>query len=655
MNAENLKKLENEIIYLTEMYERGEPVASDSYFDDRIILLKSLAPNSEVLNKISFDFGEILHRYPMLSTEKYHHLYEVDSNIKSDVRYNVSVKADGIAVGLKYYKDVELNKYVFIQALTRGDGIKGFDITESIGQMENLIKEFDCDLIGLTDEFIELRGEAIISKEQFNIINSNIEDKFTSARNLVAGTLNHKASNTSLANKRGIDILIYSVISDSIFVDEYKLNISLSNLLFDIEHIGFMVIDNTNCVGTKVKDTIKYFVDNRNDQKYEIDGVVVRIDDYNEFYDEGKTRTFYKGMFAYKFKSNSKVGKLQKVTWQVGRTGAITPVAHINPPVDIKGASISKVTLHNLSIYKRLALRNGDELLISRAGDVIPHILKNNTKHDSYSSKLIPRHCPSCDSELIVMSNDNSEHLMCNNIYCEAKLKNRIQYFFKVLDVKDIGSSKIDAMIEHGVDSIKSIYKLTNAQFKKYISTPTNRISERNAVKLYNNIHSKKKILLSTFITAFGFKGISDATAEKIFDKYKTLDSLLNIKTSNELKEIDGIGDKLALVFFDELITYRYNIIELSQEFDFVGVVNTKYQQNDKITGKTFIISGKLSKGKSFYYNLIEKQGGVIISTVNKNTDYLISDGKQSTKYKKAISIGVTIITERQLNNYLQG
>ena len=635
-----VKKLER---YL-KAYEDGTPLISDEEYDRLILNLKAIDPANAFLQKIGTIDGDYIHMIPMLSLDKIHHFEDLEMWVKK-FKYMCSLKLDGVAVSI-HYKLID-GEYHLHRAVTRGNGSSGKIITPVIENLENIPKTFKSNYF--KQQFLEIRGECIIYKDDFKVLKMH-NPEFVTARNLVAGSLN-TIHDPLILKKRNVKFVAYNVIGEGIYnniKDEDIRSIKFSRNLKAIARCGFKAVSN---ILHKTFDEIKEFIENiestRNQLPYDIDGIVIQINNVNRFLDKGFTDHHPRGAVAFKFKPDTTKATVCGVTWQVGRTGILTPVAELSPVV-LNGVTIKRATLHNYEYVKNMNLHINDIVQLQRSGDVIPKITENLIKHDEVSEVIIPTKCPTCKSDIVKVISETSgqTNLYCSNKSCPEVLTHRVINWIRVLDIKGIGPQLIQKLIKRRyIKDIPDLYKLSPRRLM-FID----KIKEKSANNIWKAIHTNKRITLAQLLGGLGIAGIGLTTAEKLCDHFNyDYDKFVNCDYAL-LFDIEGIGEVLSYNIKVDLERYAEIIGELMEILDLYNPNDkTSTKTKEGITGKKFCLSGSFSEGKRYYFDLIEKFGGIIKSSVVKDLDILVSNETTTSKYKKAKESGIKILKEKDL------
>lgn len=623
-------------------YYLGEnPLASDAEYDALIkkikeyekenpdnISLKSptqrVFPISQTL--INDGFKKVAHIEKMYSMEDVFSEEELKAWIKRNKFENedffIEPKFDGASLNL-LYENGEL-----ALALTRGDGEVGDDITINVMQIDSIPKKINY------YHKIEIRGEILILKDDFLKLNElklkNNENPFSNPRNAASGSLRLKEPNE--VSKRNLQFYPHGIGYNEL---TYKTH---SEAMEFVRSLGFNKDDFCKVVRANDLQTEYEFLQKERDKKpMMLDGFVLRVNDLSKCTDF--TSKFPKFMAAYKFAAYEQITKLLAVNYQVGRTGVITPVGVLEP-VNIDGAIVKSVTLHNYDEITRLELMINDNVSIIRSGDVIPKLTRvfKDRRNGSEICIKKPSVCPSCGENLFY------EDIMikCVNLNCKAKMLNQLIYFAskKCLNIDGLGDKIIELLFNEGkISTFECIYELTAADFIGLAGFADKKISN-----ILNSIEKSKECELSSFINALGIEHIGEVAAKKIANEFAYE---WYLKTEDEYLKIDGFGEQMAksVVKFSAI---NKNLIE--KFYKILNLKNTNIKSSDSLLGKIFVITGTLSKSRDYYEEIIIKNGGKTSSSVSKKTSYLLCGSDAGSKLSKAKELGILIINEEEFH-----
>ena len=668
MDRETARKkitnLREEIEYHNKLYyDDNENIISDYDYDLKMNELISLekefpefliltSPSLKVGGKITKDFKTFKHNTPMLSlsnTYSNSDLDDYDKRIKKllktdDIEYVCELKYDGVALSILYEK----NKLK--RAITRGDGKYGDDISNNA----LTIKTLPIKLNSEKTIDIEVRGEAFISKSNFKFLNKekekNNEQLFSNPRNTASGSL--KLQDSSEVAKRKINCFIYSLNSeiDGISTQEDGLNY--------LKKIGFNVPKTyEKCRNIdEVKSYIKKWEEKRNLLDVETDGIVIKINnlEYQEIL--GNTSKSPRWAIAYKYKAESKITRVKEILFQVGRTGAVTPVA-ILEPVQIGGSIVKRASLHNHNEIKRLDVRINDYVNIEKGGEIIPKItsvLKDKRGIDS-KKFLFTKNCPSCGSELIIENNQAVSYCK-NDVLCKPQIYGRIEHFISknAMDIEHIGPETIKGLVDKEIiKNVSDLYKIKfediiNLEFKLNEEGKVRSLKEKSCNNIIDSIEISKNKPFSNLLFALGIRYVGKTTAEKLTNHFKNIDNLIN-SNFDEIISVEEVGDKIA----ESIIKFFSNNenIELVNNLKRSGLIfSEKTQEMDsyKLENFSFVISGKfINFSRNEIQEKIKLNGGKLVKSLSSKTDFIIAGENMGPKKKLiAEKLNIKVISE---------
>ena len=618
---EEYDKLYHEVLE----YEKSHPedTASDS-------------PTKRVGGVVRDEFTKAKHIKRMWSMEDVFTTDEVqewlDRVVKNvgEVEYFCEPKFDGASLNL-LYKDGKL-----VRAITRGDGVVGEEVTDNVKTIRSVPLSIDY------LEQIEIRGEVVIRKDDFEIINQERlkegKTPFANPRNSASGGL--RQLDSSKTAKRRLVFYPWGLGENSL---EYS---NLSQKMDYIYNLGFLKPPYTKECKTieEIENFYQFLISKRDEIPMMMDGMVIKVDDITKAEQLGYTVKYPKWMCAYKFPAIEKVTKVNAITLQVGRTGVITPVAEVEP-IDVDGAIVSRATLHNFDEIERKGLMIGDSVILIRSGDVIPKITKVLTDRRTGDEIKInrPTNCPTCGSELL-----NEETLIkCQNMDCPDRVVNSIKYFASkgCMNIDGLGSKIVEILVkENKIKDILGLYSLKTEDLEGLEG-----FKERRITKLLEAIDATKGAELSRVINAMGIEHIGAVASKSI-----ALEFGLNVidVTEDELIDIDGIGGEMASSFVEFMRVNRKFVLKL---FEIIKpTVETKIEAiENPFKDKTVVLTGTMSVSRGIIKEMLEKLGAKVSGSVSKKTDYLIYGADAGSKYNKAIKLGVKTITEDEMRELL--
>ncbi len=617
------------------------------------LFITSDSPTQRVSGAVvSSTFEKVKHSTPMLSLENSYSLEDVTAwnqrvkknlNTNEDIEYIVEPKIDGLSAGLTYINNS------FVSGATRGDGEYGEDITENLKTVKNIPLKL------LSEENItlcEIRGEVYINKKDFQTLNETLLDKgaakFANPRNAAAGSLRQK--NPQITAERHLSFFVHS-FGQIQGLKEGKEIKKHSEFLKFCSKAGFPIQKNIKVCKTieEVKNFLMFLQDNRDNLPYEIDGAVVKINDYGQQKITGYTNKSPRWAIAYKFPARQAETKLLSIGLQVGRTGVVTPKAVLEP-VALSGVVISNATLHNFDEIERLNINIGDNVIIERAGEVIPKIIKVSKKNsDGYF--LPPMQCPSCGSKIV--KEDGDVYYNCINPSCPAQIRRSLIHFVSrdAMNIDGFGEAVIDQLLKQNkLHNFADIYKLNFDDFMML-----DLFKEKKANNLMQAIVDSKKQPLNKLISALGIKHIGDKSAQILAERFKNIDNLIGAKYE-ELISINEIGPVLVQSVIDFFANPK--TVKMIEELKMLGV-NTVDPEKDTsfspLANKTFVLTGELTSfTRKEAENLILSLGGKTTSSVSKKTDYVVAGENAGSKYDKAVKLGVKILNEKEFREMLK-
>lgn len=643
-------------------YVLAEPLISDEEYDKLIKELEKLesenphlitpdSPTQRVGKDLTKEFKPVKHKIPMLSlsnTYDEEDLYDFDRRVKEalppeeKVEYVVEYKIDGASASLNY-----VDGYLRTAA-TRGDGLVGEEITNNVRTIRSVpLKINIAKHIKYKLKDFEVRGEIYMRIKDFEQLNKERElageKLFANPRNSTAGTL--KLQDPKIVAKRNLNIFLYSLISLDEQLESQEENLKL------LKQLGFKVNPEYKICKNieEVLTFCKKLEEKRESLDYEIDGAVIKVNSIRQQNILGSIAKSPRWAVAYKFKAKQAFTKLNDIVWQVGRTGAVTPVAELEP-VKLAGSTISRATLHNLDEIKRKDIRVGDTVVLEKGGDVIPKIVAVILEQRPAKSKptLPPENCPVCNSKLIQPQDEVA--LYCENPECPAQIKGRLIHFASrgAMDIEGLGDALIDLFVEKGfIKHFSDIYKLKN---RREELVQIERLGEKSIDNILKAIEKSKEQPFHKVLFALGIRYVGAGAAQKIANHFGNIDSLI-AASEDEVSSIYEIGPSISKSiknFFS-----NKNNLHIIEELKSAGL-NFKSDikreiKNSALTNKTFVLTGTLSSltREEASVRIIER-GGKVTSSVSKNTDFVIAGEKAGSKLDKAEKLGVKILNEEE-------
>lgn len=608
------------------------------------------SPTQRVGSDLKNQFPPFKHSIPMLSlanTYNEEDLYDFDRKVKENlpdeekVEYVTELKIDGVSISL-IYRDGK-----FFKAATRGDGFTGEEVTNNVKTIKAVplkVNLIDSQKVNLKE--FEVRGEIYMELEAFKKLNEERAKKneklFANPRNSTAGTL--KLQDPGIVAKRPLSIFVYYLLmQESSITSQYE---SL-NLL---KELGFKVNPNFRLNGN-ISEVLEYcheWETKRDDLPYEIDGVVIKVNSLKQQKILGSIAKSPRWAVAFKFKAKQATTLLKKITWQVGRTGALTPVAELEP-VLLAGSTISRATLHNIDEIKRKDLREGDTVVIEKGGDVIPKVVSVLLEKRNPDSKEveIPKNCPVCNS--VLYRPENEVAIYCQNVNCPAQIKGRLQHFVSrgAMDIEGLGESLVDQLVDLGyLKSFDDIYNLKN-YYNELIAIEG--LGKKSIDNILAAIEKSKKQPLERLLFALGIRYVGVGAAQKLAAHFKSMDNLVNA-SEEEIESIYDIGSSIS----KSIISYFANKqnLEILSKLKSIGLnfeTSKEIVSGGELNNKSFVLTGTLSSmSREEAKNVIVNNGGKFVSSVSKKTDFVVVGDNPGSKLKKAKELGVKILNEKE-------
>ena len=647
-------------------YVLSEPAISDYEFDMLLEELQHLetqfpefvapeSPTKRVGGAITKIFETVKHKYPMLSLGNSYSKEEIadfETRIKKlvedEIEYVCELKYDGVAIGITYVNG-KLSK-----AVTRGDGTQGDDITTNV----KTIKSIPLQLIGnnYPKEF-EIRGELFLPKNVFEELNKEREEigeqLYANARNTASGTI--KMQDSAVVAQRKLESYLYFVLGENLPFKTHFESLEAAGKW------GFKVPKEKNNFIKKCKtiaeifDFINYWDKKRNELNFDIDGVVIKVNSYSQQEEIGFTAKTPKWAIAYKFKAERVKTKLVEITYQVGRTGAITPVANLQH-VLLAGTTVKRASLHNADQIEKLDIREGDCVFVEKGGEIIPKIVGvEATQRDIFSAptKYIT-HCPECNT-ILQRTEGDAKHFCPNEWGCPPQIKGKMQHFIsrKAMNIDGLGEETIEQLYNAGLaKNSVDLYRLQKEQL-----LPLERMAEKSVNNLLKGLEDSKKVPFERVLFAIGIRFVGETVAKKLARHFKNIDAIKKA-TFEELIAADEIGDKIAesiIHFFT--IEQNQQLIENLQEIGLQFSLSEQQLENrsEKLAGLTFVVSGVFTLfSRDELKNIIEQNGGKVSGSISKKTNYVVAgENMGPSKLEKATELGVKIIDEQQFNTMI--
>ena len=608
------------------------------------------SPTQRIGSDLTKEFKPVQHKIPMLSlsnTYSEEELYDFDRRVREGLpnnetpEYVCELKIDGLSVSLRYINGR------FNVAATRGDGTTGEEVTNNVKTIRAvplIIKKPSSIKMKLTE--FEVRGEVFMEVEAFNRLNDerelNGEKTFANPRNSSAGTL--KLQDPRIVAKRPLQIFLYYFYSENEELKSQYENLKLLN------ELGFRINKNFNLCKdlSEVLTFCRDWENRRSDLPYEIDGVVIKVNSLQHQKILGSIAKSPRWAVAFKFKAKQANTKLNKITWQVGRTGTLTPVAELEP-VLLAGSTISRATLHNIDEIKRKDIREGDWVVIEKGGDVIPKVVSvelSKRLKNSVEVK-IPLKCPVCGSKLFKPEEEVAVY--CENNLCPAQVKGKIEHFAArgAMDIEGLGEALINLFVDLGYfKNYSDIYLLKE---KREELIKIERLGEKSIDNLLNAIETSKQRPFEKVLFALGIRYVGSGAANKIADHFLLIEKLMNA-SKDDIETIHEIGPSISesvIRFFDN--AQNRKIVEKLKKSGLILVSKGKLKKSDRLEGKSFVLTGTLSTmSREEAKEKIQNHGGSVVSSVSKNTNYVVVGENAGSKLEKAQKLGIELLSEEQ-------
>jgi DNA ligase (NAD+) len=636
-------------------YVLDSPTISDYEFDHLLKSLQELedqypeyydpnSPTQRIGGEVTKVFETVSHKFPMFSLDNSYSKEEIldweKRNHKllgaEELEYTCELKYDGASINLSY------NKGQLRRGVTRGDGVEGDDVTANIKTIRSIplvLRQSE-----MIPEDFEIRGEIILPLKGFEKMNRERveagEDPYRNPRNTASGTL--KLQDSAEVASRPLDCLLYQMVGEKLPFKTHYESLQYAGKL------GFKIPDTIKvCKNVEeIVDFINYWDKHRHSLPYETDGIVIKVNSLGQQVELGYTAKSPRWAIAYKFKAEQAVTILLQVTYQVGRTGAITPVANLEP-VELAGTIVKRASLHNADQIEKLDIREGDTVYVEKGGEIIPKIVGVDHSKRTMDSKPLEyiKFCPDCGTGLIRNEGD-AKHYCPNEYGCPTQITGRIQHFIsrKAMNIDGLGAETIELFFNNGlISNYADLYDLREEQI-----IPLERMAQKSAANIVAGIEASRKIPFEKVLFAIGIRYVGETTAKKLAQAFKNMDHLAKA-SYEELVAVEEIGERIA----ESIIGYFSNpvnkiIIEKLMQHGLNFSLAEKEKQSNVLDGKIFVVSGVFEKFSREALKLsIEENGGKVGSSISKNTDYVIAgDNMGPAKLQKAESIGIPIIGE---------
>ena len=660
MIRERIEELRRQLDYHNHRYYvENAPEISDFEFDTLMHELQRLeaehpeyadptSPTMRVGSDLCAEFRTVRHRYPMLSlgntysTDELHEFIERIEREVGPTDYVCELKFDGTAISLTY----EHGRLT--QAVTRGDGVAGDDVTANV----RTIRSVPLRLRGEGwPELFEIRGEILMPYASFDRLNAereaNGEPLFANPRNAAAGTLKQQAS--SVVARRGLDCTLYQLAGDQLpFTSHWE-------SLRKAREWGFKVSERMRIChnAAEIDAFIAHWDEARRSLPFPTDGVVIKVNDFALRRQLGFTAKAPKWAVAYKFKAEQALTRLESVSFQVGRTGAITPVANLDP-VLLAGTTVRRATLHNAEQMALLDIRPGDMVYVEKGGEIIPKITGVELAKRPADSRPFEyiTHCPVCHTPLVRYEGE-AKHYCPNQSGCRPQIIGRILHFIrrKALDIEGLGEETVELLYDNGlVHDIADLYDLKAEQL-----APLPRLGEKSAENIIRSIRRSTEVPFRRVLFGLGIRFVGETTAKYLADHFRSLEAVMQA-SREELVEADEVGEKIAdaiLEYFADAENRR--IIERLRRAGLQFEASARELASEALAGRSFVVSGRFSRSREEMKELIEQHGGRNLSAVSGNVDFLVAGEKMGPeKRKKAEKLGIRILSEEEFLRMLE-
>ena len=644
-------------------YVLNQPVIGDQEFDFLMRELQDLetkhpdmydanSPTQRVGSDLNKEFTQVAHKYPMLSLANTYNQQEVQDFYNSIVKglhgepFDIccEMKYDGLSISLTYQQGR------LVRAVTRGDGVRGDDVTDNV----KTIRSIPLVLTGndWPDEF-EIRGEILMPWQVFERLNAEREAAeeplFANPRNAASGTL--KSQNSALVASRHLDAYLYYMLGDNLPCDSHYDN------LMKAREWGFKISEGMQKVNTLqgIMDYINHWDEQRHELPVATDGIVLKVNSLRQQRVLGYTAKSPRWAIAYKFKAERVCTRLEEVTFQVGRTGAVTPVANMEP-VQLAGTTVKRATLNNEDFIRSLDLHIGDYVYVEKGGEIIPKIVGVDIERRPIIASQVSfvTHCPECGARLVRYEGE-AAHYCPNDSTCPPQIKGRIEHFIsrKAMNIDSLGPETVDEYFRHGlVKNIADLYDIDVQQ----INGNGNR--QKSAQKIVNGIAASVKVPFERVVFALGIRFVGETSAKLLARHFKTMDALMHASLQ-ELVEVEGVGEVIA----KSVIRYFHQPenISIIERLRAKGVQMSLSEEqlqgaSDKLAGKSIVISGVFARhSRDEYKQLIEQHGGKNVGSISGKTSFILAgDNMGPSKLQKAEKLGIAIIGEDEFLSMIE-
>ena len=661
MIRERIEELRRQLeLHNYKYYVENAPEISDFEFDTMMRELQELerahpeyadpnSPSVRVGSDLTAEFETVRHRYPMLSLGNTYSLEELHDFIAriereaGETDYVCELKFDGTAISLTY----EHGR--LLRAVTRGDGLAGDDVTANVRTVRSVPLRLQGDD---WPDYFEIRGEILMPYASFDRLNAereaNGEALFANPRNAAAGTLKQQSS--AVVARRGLDCTLYQLAGDNLpFTNHWE-------SLQKARAWGFKVSDRMRIChnAAQIDDFIRYWDTARHELPFPTDGVVIKVNDFAVRRQLGFTAKAPKWAVAYKFKAEQALTRIDSISFQVGRTGAITPVANLEP-VLLAGTTVRRATLHNAEQMALLDIRPGDMVYVEKGGEIIPKITGVELSQRPADSRPLEyiTHCPECGTELVRYEGE-AKHYCPNQSGCRPQIIGRIIHFIrrKALDIEGLGEETVELLYDNAlVRTVADLYDLRAEQL-----SPLPRLGEKSAENIIRSIERSKEVPFARVLFGLGIRFVGETTAKYLAEHFRTLDAVM-AASREELVEADEVGERIA----DAIIEYfadgtNLDIIRRLRAAGLQFEAAARELASESLAGKSFVVSGRFTRSRDEMKALIESHGGKNLAAVSGNVDYIVAgENMGPAKLKKAEKLGIRILSEEEFIRMIEG
>ena len=643
-------------------YVLNDPVISDYDFDMKMKELQDLeaqfpdfadpnSPSKRVGGDITKKFEAYAHERPMLSLSNTYSIEEVEDwekrlrkTIETDIEYVCELKYDGVAISIIYENGI------LQRALTRGDGEKGEDVTTNIKTIRSIPLKLDREQV--PDRF-EIRGEIFFPLDRFKKLNEERENigeaTYANPRNTASGSL--KLQDSSLVAARGLDCFLYFILGDQLPFDSHFENLSAAAAWgFKVPSEKDKMFRKCNSI-QEIKEFIDYWDERRKTLNFETDGVVIKVNSYAQQEELGMTAKSPRWAIAYKYKTERVMTKLESVDFQVGRTGAITPVANL-AAVQLGGTTVKRASLHNADQIEKLGIRIGDDVFVEKGGEIIPKVVgfdQNVRKSRDTQEIDYPKRCPECDTAL-VRKEGEALHYCPNEWSCPPQVKGKMIHFIsrKAMDIDGLGEESIDLFYRQSlIQNVGDIYDLNRDKL-----LPLERLAEKSVSNIIQSIQASKQVGFERVLFALGIRFVGETVAKKLAQAFHSIDALA-AASKEDLLAVDDVGERIAdsvIEYFSELsniqLIDRLKQAGLQMELD----ESANAQLSNKLEGLNIVVSGVFNQySRDEIKALIEAHGGKNVSSISSKTSFILAgDNMGPSKLAKAEKLGLEIKSEAE-------